>query len=436
MTLFDDMVADAEDELLDLDAARAEIWVSAVFGTWRQPGTADDLAPEDVDHLLLEHLAAHPSRGALALALATEAIAPPAFAAAAAAVADTLRAAGFEPPDWAPVAGSAHAVGAWSLQDPHGGSESLVIGFEHADGVRHALMVEIDHADGGMAVDLLFSPGELLDAIVEGPDPTLRTTSLRPEEAARRAVTALDATREHPDPVVTDEFLMNWYLADTRLRRLAGLEASVPGVPIGASPSDGADDADGDEADPDERAAEDRIAAEVLRSALRRELAAPAPADALGDAARRLRAALEHDPDAAVLLEAAGVANPAGLDDRTLLVTAAGALVRPRSLRAFTPIARRLVRSLEWADWLGVVVELTREGTGADTDPARFVRLVNRCPEVSGGIPKRDAPGVIAAFEQVVFAWELTGVTVDGTLTPLGAWLLPQSALGAWTRGA
>jgi hypothetical protein len=231
VTLFDDMVADAEDELLDLDAARAEIWVSAVFGTWRQPGTADDLAPEDVDHLLLDHLAAHPSRGALALALATEAIAPPAFAASAAAVAETLRGAGIEPPDWAPVAGSAHAVGAWSLQDPHGGSESLVIGFEHADGVRHALMVEIDHADGGMAVDLLFSPGELLDAIVEGPDPTLRTTALRPEEAARRAVTALDATREHPDPVVTDEFLMNWYLADTRLRRLAGLEPTTRTAP-------------------------------------------------------------------------------------------------------------------------------------------------------------------------------------------------------------
>jgi hypothetical protein len=119
-----------------------------------------------------------------------------------------------------------------------------------------------------------------------------------------------------------------------------------------------------------------------------------------------------------------------------LLVAAAGALVRPRSLRAFTPVARRLVRSLEWADWLGVVVELTREGAGADTDPARFVRLVNRCPEVSGGIPKRDAPGVIAAFEQVVFAWELTGVALDGALTPLGAWLLPQAALGAWTRGA
>ncbi len=436
MTLFDDMVADAEEELLDLDAARAEIWVSAVFGTWRQPGAADDLAPEDLDHLLLEHLAAHPSRGALALALATEAIAPPAFAASAAAVADALRAGGLEPPEWAPVAGSAHAVGAWSLEDPHSGSESLVVGFEHADGVRHALMVEIDHADGGMAVDLLFSPGELLDAIAEGPDPTLRTTTLRPEDAARRAVAALDATRAHPDPVVTDEFLMNWYLADTRLRRLAGLETSVPGAPLGAPPAEDPHHVDGDEVDPEERAAEDRIAAEVLRSALRRELAAPAPSEALVEAAGRLRAALETDPDAEVLLEAAGVSDPARLEDPALAVVAAGALVRPRSLRAFTPVARRLVRSLEWADWLGVVVELTREGAGADADPARFVRLINRCPEVSGGIPKRDAPGVIAAFEQVVFAWELTGVTAEGRLTPLGAWLLPQAALAAWTRGA
>ena len=43
---------------------------------------------------------------------------------------------------------------------------------------------------------------------------------------------------------------------------------------------------------------------------------------------------------------------------------------------------------------------------------------------------------MIAAFEQVVFAWDLTGVTAEGTMTPLGVWLLPQAALGAWTRGA
>ncbi len=451
MTIFDDIVADAEAELLDLDAARAEIWVSAVFAMWRQPGDDEGLAPEEVDHLLLQHLAAHPSRGGLAIALAAEAVAPAPFAAEAADAAERIRAAGIDPPPWAPVAGTAHPVAAWSLTDPHGGSESLVLGFEHADAVRHALLVEIDHADGGLAVDLLFSPGELLDAIAEGADPALRTRALAPEEAARLAVAALDRTAGAPDPVVTDEFLMNWYVADTRLRRLAGAGAPVPSgsLPVAedraaedraaedraaedrAAEDRAAEDRAAEDRAAEDRAAEDRVATEVLRSALRRPLDAPEPVEAVVAAAARFRATLAHDPDARILLAAAGC--PADAADRPLLVALAGALVRPRTLDAFSPVNRRLVLSLEWADWLGVVVELVREGAGADADPSRFVGLVNRCPEVTSTIPKRDAPGVVAAFEQVVFAWELAGATDDGRLTPLGVWLLPQALLACWS---
>src|SRR5690606_11109571 len=101
-------------------------------------------------------------------------------------------------------------------------------------------------------------------------------------------------------------------------------------------------------------------------------------------------------------------------------------------LRPFLPRQRELIRSLEWADWFGVVVELVREGEGASADPQRFVQLVNRCPEVTDSIPARDAPGVIAAFELCAYAWEVAGATEDGRLTRLGAWLLPRALLHAW----
>jgi hypothetical protein len=431
VTLFDDIVADAEAELPQLDAARAEIWVSGVFGTWRQAGVDDDLEPEDLDRRLLEHLAAHPSAGGLALAVAAAAIAPDRVADRAGEVAAALRSGGIEDPPWAMVAGSARPLAAWSLRDPHGGSESIVIGFEHADGMRHALLVEVDHDEGGMAVDLLFSPAELLDAVGEGTDPSLRTVPMEPVEASRRAVEALDRTRAHPDPLVTDEFLMNWYLADTRLRRVAGRDTGLAPGRLGGADGSPDDEEPGPSADPEGDAA----ASATLTGALRRELAGPEPAD-LADAAARFRAALGSDPDAAVLVEEAGV-DPGGVDDVTLLVAAAGALVRPGRLRHFTPGRRRLVRSLEWADWLGVVVELVREGAGADADPARYVRLVNRCPEVGGGgIPARDAPGVVAAFEEVLFSWELTGAVDDGRLTAVGVWLLPRALLAAWSRPA
>ncbi|MCB1009495.1 MAG: hypothetical protein KDB94_11460, partial [Acidobacteria bacterium] len=54
-------IVDAAEVLLELDdAARAEIWVSAVFGLWRDPGASAEEDPSRVDIAFVEYLTSHP----------------------------------------------------------------------------------------------------------------------------------------------------------------------------------------------------------------------------------------------------------------------------------------------------------------------------------------------------------------------------------------
>ncbi len=74
-----------------------------------------------------------------------------------------------------------------------------------------------------------------------------------------------------------------------------------------------------------------------------------------------------------------------------------------------------------------------RAGAGADASPEQLVRNINRCPEVTTTVPKRDIPVVAEIFGRTLHAWELTGVIdADGRLTALGTWLLPRALLRAW----
>jgi hypothetical protein len=93
---------------------------------------------------------------------------------------------------------------------------------------------------------------------------------------------------------------------------------------------------------------------------------------------------------------------------------------------------RDALRGIEWADWLGAVIPLVRSGPGADAEPMQLVRNINRCPEVTTTVPKRDMQAVADVFAHTLHAWELTGVVEDGRLTTLGAWLLPRALLAAW----
>ena len=412
---FDEILAEAR-VLAELDAARAEVWVSGLLAEWA-----------DVDELLAA-LLAHGSAEAVAIACALTAIA----LGGADAVVEEFVSQGLPRPAWADAVGTAQAQQAWEIVDPFSGNVSVVIEYEHVDLVRHSLLVEIEDA---LAVDLHFGPPGLVDDAFDESDTRSLTVLEWPvDRAIARIAAAIVATAAHHDPPVTDEYLMNIALVAARVgvssATTEGRDSSGGSAQVAARalPRHGTRDT--------AEAEGDATAVEMLRAALHRQLALPQPVSSVREGAATLRAKLSaaNVPDLDALLDDIGLGDPALLDDATLLARLAGTFVVPGSLAMFSPIEREAVRGIEWADWLGAVIPLVRGGVGAAADPLELVRNINRCPEVTTTVPKRDVPLVADAFARVLHAWELTGVIdADGRLTELGAWIAPRALLDAWT---
>ena len=407
--------------LRDLDAARAEVWVSGLLGEWA-----------DLDDLL-DLLGASIRSEALAVARAATTMLPEAGA-----IATALAARGIDEPPWLADVGTAVAHQAWEIVDPFSGNVSVVVEYEHADGVRHSMLVEIED---GSAVDINFGPPGLVDdAFGESDTRSLSVHDWPVDRALERIAVALERTALDGEVSVTDEFVMNAALARARVSGVARVEAagaelaraavvvaSVAAASVHpvARPTRDAFEIEADAA-----------SCTTLRAALARELAEGVPIVALTVAADRVRHALAvgSSPDLdALAADAYGGDSVAAIDDATLLARLAGAFVVPGPLDAFSAAARDAIRGLEWADWLGAVIPLVRTGIGADADPLQLVRNINRCPEVTTTVPKRDVPAVADVFARTLHAWELTGVLdLDGRLTALGVWILPRSLLVAW----
>ena len=406
--------------LRDLDAARAEVWVSGLLGEWA-----------DLDDLLVL-LGASVRPEALAGARAATTMRPEAGA-----IATALAARGIDEPPWLADVGTAVAHQAWEIVDPFSGNVSVVVEYEHADAVRHSMLVEIEE---GAAVDINFGPPGLVDdAFGESDTRSLSVQDSPVDRALERIAVALERTARDGEVSVTDEFVMNVALARARVSGFARVEvgsATVVVPPVVAA-----------SVHPLARPVRDAFEIEAdaascitLRAALARELAEGAPIEALTLAADRVRHALAvgSSPDLDALAAEADVGESvASFDDAMLLARLAGTFVVPGPLDAFSPAARDAIRGLEWADWLGAVIPLVRAGIGADADPLQLVRNINRCPEVTTTVPKRDAPAVADVFARTLHAWELTGVLdLDGRLTALGVWILPRSLLVAWGASA
>ena len=412
---FDEVLAEAE-VLAELDAARAEVWVSGLLAEW-----------DDVDDLLAR-LAASTRPEALAVACALREMVPEAQG-----IVTSARAAGAVLPEWAAHVGTARACQAWEIVDPFSGNVSIVVEFEHDDATCHSMLVEIED---GAAVDVHFGPPGLVDAAFDESDTrALSVRELLVEDALARAATALartDVLEQTGDADVTDELVMNRALAAVRLgdaaaSPVAGARAVVPADRAPRTrPARTTDEVDADAA-----------ASSTLRAALAKQLAGDAPLAELATTAARVRDSLVAtlDPDLVALAVDVDLGDPVLLDDATLLARLAGAFVVPGALASFTPSVRDALRGIEWADWLGAVIPLVRAGAGADADPMQLVRNINRCPEVTTTVPKRDMQAVADVFALTLHAWELTGVVDDGRLTPLGAWLLPHALLDAWRAG-
>lgn len=414
-----DEIIDEAGVLRDLDAARAEVWASGVVAEW---GDVPDL---------LARLRASARPEAVDLAGALVAIEPDAVEVVAA-----LRAGGAPAPAaWVEHVGTARGEQAWEIVDPFSGNISIVIELAHADEVRHSMLVEIEEE---LAVDIHFGPPGLVDdAFDESDTRSLSVRELDVPSALERIAHALARTAAHHDPSVTDEYVMNLPLLAARLdsagvvvadlaRSPEAADAGVP-TPTGGSPRERARDPEDAEAD--------AAACATLRAALAKQLAFVERPPELLAVAGEVRAALaRHDtPDLDALAEDAGVDAGAPVDDDHLLAALAGAFVVPGPLAAFAPQERDALRGLEWADWLGAVIPLVRDGVGGDASPEQLVRNINRCPEVTTTVPRRDIPLVAAIFARMLHAWELTGVVdAEGRLTAVGAWVLPRALLHAW----
>ena len=177
---------------------------------------------------------------------------------------------------------------------------------------------------------------------------------------------------------------------------------------------------------------DDMWCVEVLQSALRTQLGA-APPDSVGAAVAAFGELLNAgDPDALTLLEVAGLDNDSPPDLDTLLA-AVGAYVAPVDLSAHSADAFDALTLLEPVDWLGAVLGLVRSPQDhPPIDGSALVTFINKAPEITTTISRREAPPVAWAFEQMLFAWETTGVLTDlGAVTEAGRWLLGQAFVRA-----
>ncbi len=189
--------------------------------------------------------------------------------------------------------------------------------------------------------------------------------------------------------------------------------------------------------DPDD----DAWAADLLTSALRLHAAAedaPDEPTVVGGARAEFLARLdEGDADARTVLDVGGLSPGEASSDRSQLhLRAVAAYLRPVDLSMHPAATQHAILELEWADWLGAIIGLSRSTAGTDVDGTVLVQLINRCPEITTTIPKQDAARIGWAFEQTLYTWAVTGVLDDaGALTEAGRWLLPRAALAAWTVG-
>ncbi len=276
------------------------------------------------------------------------------------------------------------ATGAWCVTE--GETTSVGIGFVGPDGSEHSLLADI--VDGALAA-LVVAPGpdELLGAVAD----VVRPESMPVEAAAAAMVLAwaqLEARGQDPP----EDAYVNGALARARLAPLVDSDVSAfgrnPRVD-GARTAPGSDPEDGEDTEDDERVEIDRWALSVL------DVAGVGPGS----------------PPPAVLVDP----------------------LTPERARSYPAAEREAFEALEWADWLGVVIGLCRSGAGTEVEPSMLVDQINRCPEVTSTIPRRDRGYYEWALSLVMPLWQQGGVVDrESRLLPGGADLLVGALRAAW----
>ncbi len=273
-----------------------------------------------------------------------------------------------------PVDGEVAPTRAWRVTQRD--ATSVGIGFHLADGSEHSLLVDVVDSE---LTALIVAPGP--DELFDGAEDLVAPEPIEVVEAAIAMVDAWDVlvSRRRVPP---EDVWVNGALARARLAFLLETDTSQFARPFETDP-----DVVGVSAE--ERSELDAWAVSVLDGA-------------------RVGQGIPGDP---VLLEP----------------------LQPESALAWPSDEREAFASLEWADWLGVVLGLHRAAVGTLVEPGMLIDLINRCPEVTSTIPKKDRPYYEWAWSMVVPVWRDAGVIdAENHLAGGGADALVAALRQAW----
>jgi len=268
------------------------------------------------------------------------------------------------------------ATRAWSLS-AHGDA-SVGIGFEMHDGSAHSLLGDIVN---GALTSLVLAPGP--DELFDGAEDIVAPTELDPAVAAAQIVAAwqelVGGGADTPESVY-----VNGAIAQHHLGALTGTD---------------------------------------LRSLFRPVAQFATFVDTMGTSDRA-----DLNRWALSVLDGAGVGVGQN-GDEVLLDT-----LDPERIRTYPNTEQEAFRALEWADWLGATIGLARLGEGVQVEPTMLVDQINRCPEVTSTIPKKDRAYYEWALSLVLPLWRRAGVLdSDNRLTKSGSANLVWALRAAWS---
>lgn len=130
-----------------------------------------------------------------------------------------------------------------------------------------------------------------------------------------------------------------------------------------------------------------------------------------------------------------GVGEPYGEDDARRIRALAGTISPAEEPAQHEVEAVSAVMALQHADWLGLVLGITRRGAGSVIDPELVRADIENLDEVEGEI--EDPEGLLGVLGMALLhltpRWQQIGVLDDDQrVTAWGTWALPRALYRTW----
>lgn len=222
--MFTEMLRAARELLAVRSPLDAELMVSEMLGTWWGKRLLHDDIEEVIGGALVERAAKARTPAALALLTGITYLGTPRQASLAERAAFPLMEAGIARPRWADHVGMVVPDECFVSRDVFGDQDSIVSTFTYAGEERHALVVVIDHNDGGMVTDAWVSSrvdkllGYCRQEATE--DSLMCFESLEPTHARALLDAALEITDATEEPPVKEGFESYHAFVRARVRAL------------------------------------------------------------------------------------------------------------------------------------------------------------------------------------------------------------------------